>query len=49
MQNALPIQMLNPEDIAKAVASLVSDDAKSITGSVWPLGAWKSCRRHRLT
>jgi SDR family mycofactocin-dependent oxidoreductase len=39
MQNALPIQMLNPEDIANAVAFLVSDEAKFITGTAWPLDA----------
>ncbi|MDT5018983.1 MAG: hypothetical protein QOD39_5143 [Mycobacterium sp.] len=39
MQNALPIQMLMPEDIAGAVAFLVSDEAKFITGTAWPLDA----------
>jgi SDR family mycofactocin-dependent oxidoreductase len=39
MQNALPIQILQPEDIANAVAWLVSDEAKFITGVAWPLDA----------
>ena len=39
MQNALPIQILMPEDIAGAVAWLVSDEAKFITGVAWPLDA----------
>jgi SDR family mycofactocin-dependent oxidoreductase len=39
MQNALPIQILAPEDIAGAVAWLVSDEAKFITGTAWPLDA----------
>ncbi|MFI5719466.1 mycofactocin-coupled SDR family oxidoreductase [Nocardia sp. NPDC051750] len=39
MQNALPLQMLGPEDIAGAVAYLVSDEAKFITGVQWPLDA----------
>jgi NAD(P)-dependent dehydrogenase (short-subunit alcohol dehydrogenase family) len=39
MQNALPIQVLMPEDIAGAVAWLVSDEAKFITGVAWPLDA----------
>lgn len=39
MQNALPIEMLQPEDIANAVAWLVSDEAKFITGTAWPLDA----------
>jgi SDR family mycofactocin-dependent oxidoreductase len=39
MQNALPIQMLQPEDIANAVAWLVSDQAHFITGIAWPLDA----------
>jgi SDR family mycofactocin-dependent oxidoreductase len=39
MTNALPIEMLEPEDIANAVAFLVSDEAKFITGVQWPLDA----------
>jgi SDR family mycofactocin-dependent oxidoreductase len=39
MQNALPIPVLMPEDIAGAVAFLVSDEAKFITGTAWPLDA----------
>jgi NAD(P)-dependent dehydrogenase (short-subunit alcohol dehydrogenase family) len=39
MQNALPIEILMPEDIANAVAFLVSDEAKFITGTAWPLDA----------
>jgi SDR family mycofactocin-dependent oxidoreductase len=39
MQNALPIQILMPEDIANAVAFLVSEEAKFITGITWPLDA----------
>jgi len=37
--DALPIQILMPEDIANAVAFLVSDEAKFITGIAWPLDA----------
>jgi SDR family mycofactocin-dependent oxidoreductase len=39
MQNALPIDILQPEDIANAVAWLVSDEAKFITGVALPLDA----------
>ncbi|WP_020109997.1 mycofactocin-coupled SDR family oxidoreductase [Nocardia sp. 348MFTsu5.1] len=39
MQNALPIEMLQPEDVANAVAFLVSDEAKFITGTEWALDA----------
>jgi len=39
MQNALPIEILQPEDIANAVAWLVSDEAKFITGISLPLDA----------
>ncbi len=39
MQNALPIEILQPEDIANAVAWLVSDEAKFITGIALPLDA----------
>jgi SDR family mycofactocin-dependent oxidoreductase len=39
MQNALPIQLLQPEDIANAVAWLVSDEAAYMTGVALPLDA----------
>jgi|KBSSwiStaDraftv2_1062776.scaffolds.fasta_scaffold05871_5 SDR family mycofactocin-dependent oxidoreductase len=38
-QNALPITLLQPEQIATAVAWLVSDEAEFITGAAWPLDA----------
>ncbi|MET8650799.1 mycofactocin-coupled SDR family oxidoreductase [Nocardia aurea] len=44
MQNALPLQMLEAEDIANAVAFLVSDEAKFITGTEWALDAGFSIR-----
>ncbi|MFG1923380.1 mycofactocin-coupled SDR family oxidoreductase [Cryptosporangium sp. NPDC048952] len=39
MQNALPISVLQPEDIANAVAWLVSDEAAYLTGVQLPLDA----------
>ena len=39
MQNAMPIDILEPEDIADAVAFLVSDQAKWITGTALPVDA----------
>lgn len=44
MQNALPIPILQAEDIANAVAYLVSDGAQFITGVAWPLDAGFSVR-----
>ena len=38
-RNALPIALLEPEQIAAAVAWLVSDEAAFITGTSWPLDA----------
>lgn len=37
--NAMPIALLQPKEIARAVAWLVSDDAHFITGTTWPLDA----------
>jgi SDR family mycofactocin-dependent oxidoreductase len=39
MQNALPVQILEPEDISSAVVWLVSDAAKYITGITLPIDA----------
>jgi SDR family mycofactocin-dependent oxidoreductase len=39
MVNALPIEILRPEDIANAVGWLVSDEAHYITGIQYPLDA----------
>ncbi|MEO3787547.1 mycofactocin-coupled SDR family oxidoreductase [Actinocorallia sp. B10E7] len=39
MQNALPVQVLQPEDIAESVAWLVSDAARYITGVALPVDA----------
>ncbi len=39
MQNAMPIDILEPEDIADAVAFLASDQAKWITGVALPVDA----------
>jgi NAD(P)-dependent dehydrogenase (short-subunit alcohol dehydrogenase family) len=44
MQNALPIPILQPEDIANAVAWLVSDQAKYVTGIALPIDAGFSVR-----
>jgi SDR family mycofactocin-dependent oxidoreductase len=39
MGNALPVQVLEPEDIANAVAWLVSDGARYVTGVTLPVDA----------
>ncbi|MCV7278541.1 mycofactocin-coupled SDR family oxidoreductase [Mycolicibacterium flavescens] len=39
MGNALPVQVLQPEDIANAVAWLVSDEARYLTGVALPVDA----------
>ena len=37
--NAMPVQMVEPEDITNAVAWLVSDAARYITGVTLPVDA----------
>jgi len=39
MQNALPVQILQPEDIADAVEWLVSEKAQYVTGICLPIDA----------
>lgn len=44
MQNAMPVQILQPADISDAIAFLVSDQAKWITGVSLPVDAGFSVR-----
>jgi NAD(P)-dependent dehydrogenase (short-subunit alcohol dehydrogenase family) len=44
MQNAMPVQILQPEDISNTIAFLVSDQAKWITGVSLPVDAGFSVR-----
>ncbi|MCL2583664.1 MAG: SDR family oxidoreductase, partial [Streptosporangiales bacterium] len=39
MQNALPVDLVEPEDIANAAAFLVSDEARYVTGVQFPVDA----------
>ena len=39
MENALPVPMVEPEDISNAIAWLVSDDARYVTGVTLPVDA----------
>jgi NAD(P)-dependent dehydrogenase (short-subunit alcohol dehydrogenase family) len=39
MGNAMPVQVLQPEDVANAVAWLVSDAARYVTGVTLPVDA----------
>lgn len=43
--NALPVELLQPEDIANAVAWLVSDQARYVTGVTLPVDAGFANRR----
>jgi SDR family mycofactocin-dependent oxidoreductase len=44
MQNAMPVQVLQPEDISNTIAFLVSDEAQWITGVSLPVDAGFSVR-----
>lgn len=44
MQNAMPVEILAPEDISDAISFLVSDQAKWITGASLPVDAGFSIR-----
>jgi SDR family mycofactocin-dependent oxidoreductase len=39
LQNPMPVGLLEPEDISAAIAYLVSDDAKYVTGVTFPVDA----------
>ena len=39
LQNPLPVEMLEPADISAAIAYLVSDEAKYVTGVTFPVDA----------
>ena len=45
MQNAMPVEMVEAIDISNAVAWLVSDDARYVTGTVIPVDAGQLNRR----
>jgi NAD(P)-dependent dehydrogenase (short-subunit alcohol dehydrogenase family) len=39
LQNPLPVEMLEPEDISAAIAYLVSDEGRYVTGVTFPVDA----------
>ena len=39
MSNAMPVEILEPEEISNAIAFLVSDEARYITGVSLPVDA----------
>jgi NAD(P)-dependent dehydrogenase (short-subunit alcohol dehydrogenase family) len=39
LQNPMPVEMLEPEDISAAIAYLVSDAGKYVTGVTFPVDA----------
>ena len=45
LTNAIPVEAVDPEDVAGAVAWLVSDDARYVTGTVIPVDAGSYNRR----
>jgi SDR family mycofactocin-dependent oxidoreductase len=45
MQNAIPVEAVDPIDVSNAIVWLVSDDARYVTGSVIPVDAGNINRR----
>jgi len=45
LTNALPVEAVEPRDVANAVAWLVSDEARYVTGTVLPVDAGNLNRR----
>jgi NAD(P)-dependent dehydrogenase (short-subunit alcohol dehydrogenase family) len=45
LTNALPVEAVDAEDVANAVAWLASDEARYITGTVLPVDAGSINRR----
>ena len=45
LTNAIPVDAVDPEDVANAVAWLASDEARYITGTVLPVDAGNLNRR----
>jgi NAD(P)-dependent dehydrogenase (short-subunit alcohol dehydrogenase family) len=45
MQNALPVELVEPVDISNAIVWLVSDDARYVTGVQLPVDAGFSNRK----
>jgi enoyl-[acyl-carrier-protein] reductase (NADH) len=44
MQNALPIELIEPRDVSEVIAFLVSDAARTITGSTIAVDAGSMSR-----
>jgi NAD(P)-dependent dehydrogenase (short-subunit alcohol dehydrogenase family) len=44
MTNILPVQLIQAEDISNAIAWLVSDEARYITGATIPVDAGATAR-----
>jgi NAD(P)-dependent dehydrogenase (short-subunit alcohol dehydrogenase family) len=39
LQNPMPVELLEPDEISAAIAYLVSDEAKHVTGVAFPVDA----------